>query len=501
MLSTSQLPAHAVLGLEAFADGEAIRRRANTMAMRARLAGDPNGHAEAARQAAERLADPQEWLRDSLRWLVLTPGTLERAGYDVEALCADPVRALQPALRAQSEEVKAHNTAVVGVLNSTSMPSVPAATEAIGLVANAVRALRPRSEDGRVASRRSGETSITLLAAMEDAVARRADPRLGDRVVESARSEYLANMVRPLLEEVRGQLGSATHAHLQPLLSACVAAETECGGVGLRDIVLRPLLERCEVAIGEYSKRIETTKTKEVLASLVSEARGRLDGDMRLVAGCGEIGGSFATRVRDAYAQFLRTCAIRGCNEFKAFGAAEPLLSHARTVAASTALLSQLSDDINQAAEAVSFARCVYCGMNDADGSPAEVPMFRVTGRNFGSVSYQSLKAPVPRCRACSAKQDTRETVFRFFAIGGAVIGLIAGAAMSSGGRRGGGGDICCGLGIGTVVGFIAGSILGTFIQWLMSVSSDRGGPRDFPPITSLLREGWKFGTKPGKYD
>jgi hypothetical protein len=335
---------------------------------------------------------------------------------------------------------------------------------------------------------------------MDDAIARRADPRLGEGVAEAARSEYLANMVRPLLEEVRGQLGNVTHAHLQPLLSACVSAEAECGGAGLREMVLGPLLERCEVAIGEYSKRIATTKTKDSLASLVSEARGRLDGDIKSVVGCGEMGGSFATRVRDAYAQFLRTCAIRGCNEFKAFRAAGPLLTHARMVAASAALDSQLSDDIKQAAEADSFGRCVYCRSNDADGSPAEVPMFRITARNLGSVSYQSLKAPVPRCRACSGRQDTRDGVSRFLVIGCAVIGLIVGAVMSSGGRRSGGGDICCGLGVGTVVGFVAGTILGTFVQWLMSFG-DTGGPKDFPPIAELLREGWKFGVKPGKYD
>jgi hypothetical protein len=284
------------------------------------------------------------------------------------------------------------------------------------------------------------------------------------------------------------------------LLSACVSAEAECGGAGLRDIVLGPLLERCEVAIGEYSKRIETTKTKDALASLVAEARGRLDGDIKSIVDCGEIGGSFATRVRDAYAQFLRTCAIRGCNEFKAFRAAGPLLIHARMAAASAALDSQLSDDIKQAAEADSFGRCVYCRSNDADGSPAEVPMFRITERNLNSVSYKSLKAPVPRCRACSEKQNTRDVVFRGLTIGCAVIGLIVGVVMSSGGRRSGGGDICCGLGIGTVVGFVAGLILGTIVEWLMSFG-DTAGPKDFPPIAELLRQGWKFGEKPGKYD
>jgi hypothetical protein len=500
MLSTSQLPAHAVLGLEAFADGDAIRRKASALAMRARLAGDPHGHADAARQAAERLADPQEWLRDSLRWLVLPPGTLERAGYDLEAVCADPERALQPTLQAQSDDAKPHNLAVVGVLKSTRMRSLPAATEAIGLVAHAAGALRQRAEGRRVASRTSKEAPKTLLATMDDAIARRADPRLGEGVAEAARSEYLANMVRPLLEEVRGQLGNVTHAHLQTLLSACVSAEAECGGAGLREMVLGPLLERCEVAIGEYSKRIATTKTKDSLASLVSEARGRLDGDIMSIVDCGEMGGSFATRVRDAYAGLLRACAIRGCNEHQAFVAAEPLLAFAKLIAASAALKSQISDDIKQAAEALAFGRCVYCRENDSDGAPAEVPMFRITSRNIGSVGYQSLRAPVPRCRACERKHSMRSRIGLGIAIVGCIIGLCVGFSMASSGRRGRGLDPCCGLGLGGVVGLVAGVILATIGGKLLSFS-DAGGPGDFDPIDTLLREGWKFGEKPGKYD
>jgi hypothetical protein len=492
MLSTSQLPAHAVLGLEAFADGDAIRRKASALAMRARLSGDPHGHADAARQAAERLADPQEWLRDSLRWLVLPPGTLERAGYDLEAVCADPERTLQPTLQTQSDDAKSHNLAVVGVLKSTRMRSVPAATEAIGLVANAARALRQGADGGRVASRPSGEASKTLLATMDEAITRRADPRLGAGVAETVRSDYLANMVRPLLEEVRGQLGNATHAHLQPLLSACVSAEAECGGAGLREMVLGPLLERCELAIGQYAKRFEVMRTQDGLESFVAEARGRLDDDIKSIVGCGDLRGAHGLRVLDGYAALLRRCAIRGFNDFRSLEEAELLLERALEVACSLALREELSNELKHLAGVIAGSRCWVCGADASNGSFHPLAVHRVSGMSLRGEIYESKVVAMRSCRSCKANVDNRDKTDSIIVFSSIVLGLMGGVVyVTSNSAKGA--EACC---VGPFVGAAIGVAVSKAVDWFRNKPTSMEFA-ERSPMKRLLDQGWLIGDKP----
>jgi hypothetical protein len=253
------------------------------------------------------------------------------------------------------------------------------------------------------------------------------------------------------------------------------------------------VLERVAVAVKGYESKLEGAATDAALRALAREVQDHLDVDARVLVSAREHGGADCARVRDEYASLLRSIAISGYNRFNIFEIAEELLAKAQVVATTEVLSMQLKEDARVMDEGKHYLPCAFRRSKVADGVPKEVAMFRVTERHFcsNSVSYESLKVPVPRCVACAERHSAQETTQGFIVIGLGIVGIIVGPVSSSdsswfGGCRGGG-----------IVGLIAGLIVSWLVGTVMSGSEQRG-PKTFDPIRKLLADGWSFGEKPG---
>ena len=495
MLSIDALPAFAVLNLESFASGDAIRKKATAIAMRERLSGDGLGLGEAARAAAERLADPVIWLRESLRWVLLPTGTLDRGSVDCLQLLtqsSDPLRALVESESAT--EARAHNQAVLAVLNALRTDTPGGAEAALGAVRRAAAGVHRSTSAGSHGLGAASSSSVIVATPLWNlairAAERRADPRLTEAVLADARVGYINGLAGTLLTSWRERIASMGGLQLRSLLARCGEIDHEVGDGDLRGFLLGPFLERLEHAIGTYPQRLGSAASKHALEVISKEIREHLDVDMNALVSAAEQGGAQALRVRDLYAELLRSSAIRGCNEFAMFRAAEPLLTRAKAVAASVALRERLDDDLKQAAESAVYGVCIYCRTAEADGQPAQVSMFQVTERYFGGKSYRSGELPVPRCKVCEAKHGTHGSVKVWTVVSLLVLGGLIGLGSNGGG----------GLFGGACLGGIAGALIAGVIGFVMKLSS-RGSPEDFPPIRDMLAQGWRFGARPGKFD
>lgn len=505
MLSLDQVPALALLGLEAFAAADAIRKSATAIAMRERLAGNSTGHGDAVRRAAESLADPISWLEDSMRWLILPSGSLARGGFEPHEFLSGPSAELARLVeQASSPGFEEHNTAVLQIakaLHSGRVSDAVAAMKRLGESASPSRT--PTRGTGAPRTLTQSGSNSWIERMLRSSTEQRPDPRINETVLARIRDGYADRLLGPLLELHRGRVSAMTSSDVASLLAACAHLDTKLGrsGVATR-AVLGGVLERVAVAVKGYESKLEGAATDAALRALAREVQDHLDVDAGVLVSAREHGGSECTRVRDEYASLLRSIAIRAFNRFNSFDLAEVMLGRAQGVAATDALRAQLKEDARIADEGKHFGQCAYCRSSAADGTPRGVAMFRVTERHLfsRSVSYQSLEVPIPRCKACAGRHASQDTTTQFVFFGLVFVGAIVGLVMSNGsGRRGGDNWVggCCG---GIIVGGIAGLIVSWIVGAVMS-GSERGGPENFEPVRKLLADGWKIGDKPGRFD
>ena len=496
MLNLNQLPALAILNLEAFPAGDLVRKRAMELGVRARLSGKFDTHGEEVRRAGERLARPEEWLSESLRWVWLPNGSLKNGIGEFAPSSVEYSNALASLVeQGSSPEVRDHNRAVVRILESLHSACPKMATAAIEAVARAAPCIHATSLGRATSISRVGDTGHSaipaLLAIAHDAAHLRADPRLTSSVGDEAERSYAFRLLQPALVQQRGLVSTIPIQQLRLMLAACDAADHAMGCDGeLRNYLLEPVLERVEHSIETYEKRLRETKTKVEFEAFTKEMREHLDPDVDLLSAAADNAGVHAIRLRDSYADLIRTFAIRGCNDFKMFGAADSLFARAAIVAASSALRDRLANDAKQASENAAHGNCVYCKTEEADGKPAGVAMFKVTERNLTSTRYSSGTIQVPRCKTCQSQHATQDALSSWLLITLIVIGALIGLAQ--GGVAGLFGGGCAGLIAGGILSFIIGVI------WSFRF---RGSPNDFPPIQKLLSEGRKFGDSLGKHD
>ena len=222
-----------------------------------------------------------------------------------------------------------------------------------------------------------------------------------------------------------------------------------------------------------------TDAYRQVLAQYKSE----IDPDMDLMLAIGDLPGSSEERARDAAATFLKTLSVKAAIAAKAFEVSRDAITLAMKVAHSEALRNTLGEVLATVTSLLSWARCVYCQDRVADGEPVAFSMFRVIGREFQRVSYQSVDVPIPRCATCERRHRNWWRVAASAYWGLAILGAIFG------GERGGIWGLCG----GGVVGAVLGAILIVVLNWLRSFT-DRGHPSSYKPIADRIAQGWKKG-------
>jgi hypothetical protein len=480
-----ELPCLATLSLEGFASGDSIRRRATELTMRMRLSGASDSELATIGAAADRLMDPVGRFEESLRWLVLPEGTVARVSAN-SGDWAQRLLGLRDAVaKHSSPECRSHNELVLVGLKALIDP-----TAQVG-----------KAEFRRIASLSNEVAASDAFWTMVNREARAiGDPRLVGEAVWATRTDYQSRALVQALAPIQAELRRHVAAGAREALYAMVAAGVpERVLSALRSRLIGEVVQRCEHALAELEPRAEVTNSREVHEQVVRAVRERLDREASLLAELGEVGGESCNRIRDAYAELLRTLAIRGVNVHGMDADSAELVARARSIAAGSALRSRLDGDGKTLAENAAFRTCVYCKRAPADGEPVPHAMFRVTDRHLMSVSYQSLTVPVPRCKGCVARHRRSET----FHLVGAFVGVVAGIAIAvslEGGSRGRHSNPCVGIMAGAVLGGLAGFLLTRFVTFAGGMS-DGGSALDFPPILKLLAEGWKFGAKPGKGD
>ena len=475
----------ATLLLEGFPSGDAVRRRATELSMRMRLAGAAESEVATIGAAADRLMDPLGRFEESMRWLLLPEGTVARVSAN-SAVWAQRLAGLRDAVGKHSvAECKQHNELVL-----------------IGLAAFFDPTFQPGySEFLRLAAL---STDVAVSDAFWRMVEARAlaigDPRVSVETVRAARAGYQASALSRALVPIQAGLrryeAPGAHAALEAMVTAKVPDRVLSE---VRATLLGEIIQRCEHALAELEPRAEVTDSKGVHEQVVRAARERLDREVAMLAELGEAGGESCKRIRDAYAELLRSLAIRGVNLHGTDTESAALISRARSIAAGSALRARLDGDSKILAENAVFRKCFYCKLADADGDPVEVGLFRVTERHSRSNSFQSLRVPVPRCKGCASRQSKSVLLFLGCTVAGLAAGIGIGAAMNSGsyGRRS---EPCVGIVVGGVLGIIAGALLAAMARSFMGLG-DRANSEDFPPIARLLAEGWKVGDQPGNFD
>jgi hypothetical protein len=148
----------------------------------------------------------------------------------------------------------------------------------------------------------------------------------------------------------------------------------------------------------------------------------------------------------------------------------------------------------------VLLSKCVYCRVRAANGSFAGVSLYLVTDWSFlrQVKRYKSLVASVPRCKDCESRHEsnnkTMTAVGWSAAVVVALVALVIGMSVFKNFP-----GACVIAGMVGFAGWFVASLSVSLVQKAQG-KLDVGSPRDSPPIADLLRTGWKFGDKPGKY-
>ena len=477
-----ELPCLARLSLEGFPSGDSIRRRATELTMRMRLSGASDTELATIGAAADRLIDPVGRFEESLRWLVLPEGTVARVSAN-SGDWAQRLLGLRDAVaRHSSPECRSHNELVLVGLKALVDPTAQV----------------EKAEFRRIASLSNEVAASDAFWTMVDREARAiGDPRLASEAVRAARTGYQSRALAQALAPIQAELRRHGAAGAREALYAMVAAGVPERVLSeLRSRLIGEIVQRCEHALAELEPRAEVTNSRAVHEQVVRAVRERLDREVSLLAELGEVGGESCNRICDAYAELLRTLAIRGVNVHETDADSAELIARARSIAAGSALRARLDGDGQTLAENAVYRTCIFCGVARADDDQVEVSMFRVTERWFNSVKYQSIRVPVPRCKRCAFRHDKASWLQTGCGIVGAIVGIGLGFVFHPERTSSRDTPWCatsCVLGL---VGYFSGLA----VAWLISRFTDvrdSGRPQDFPPIAKLLEEGWKFGDSP----
>ncbi len=481
MVFPDRCPHLAVLGLESFASGDTIRRRASECLARARLVGGDGAECALIARAAERLANPIERLHDGLRWFALANGSVKHAietGRTWKGALDLLERAIERELNA---DASAHNRIVLAVMRALGSEGTHAAKLAI-------------SEVSRQAS--SLNLSAAFWASVQSQVQIAQDPRLTNAAVGTARAQYIEIMLTSILTPLGIDVAKRDANDVRDVLTALQGARfPEATTSAATKVVLGSFVGNFEYAIEQCLIDAKRANTKPLLIACTHAIHERLDRDSAFLAKLSEVAGTDARRVCDAYASLLRTLAVRSGNEFRMFADAERLLLRAQVSATSSTLRAQIAEDLQNVIESKAFAHCSFCTTREADGEPYEQALYKVTERLANSVLYSQIKINAPRCKHCAQRHGTQGNVMLGIAAAFAIAVLIVGGIIIAEERAAGFCSIC-GLLAGAVIGgFIFMATLGTIVGFFVRMPL-----KNFKPVAKLLNEGWSYGDKPGKH-
>jgi hypothetical protein len=477
----------ACLGLEALCSGDMIRRRASELAMRARLMSGAAALDDRSRQAGEVLADPRSLLTESARWFVLPQGSLRERGFDPERIVADAEALRGLVQQISPDDSRAHNLAVLACFEASTASSYGTLPAAVDAVATAQAAVS------------SGPRFFWMR--FEAKASEIDDPRVDAAFLRQLREGYAERMLGPILARAAAGFEAMPEAELKRALLALERCDRDAAPRSpCREMLLGPACERVTFAVKANRERVDGCKTRAAMTEIERDLVGRVDEVVNLLVAAGNLAGPQGLRVRDDYAELLRLLAVRIVNDFDDYVGAEPLLSRAENVAAGAPLVAQIERDAKVVRKSVLLSKCVYCRVRAANGSFAGVSLYLVTDWSFlrQVKRYKSLVASVPRCKDCESRHEsnnkTMTAVGWSAAVVVALVALVIGMSVFKNFP-----GACVIAGMVGFAGWFVASLSVSLVQKAQG-KLDVGSPRDFPPIADLLRTGWKFGDKPGKY-
>jgi len=419
MLNIDGLSSLATLSLEAFPSGDAIRRRAAEFSARMRLSGATDDELAGFGAAAERLLDPVGRFEESLRWLWLPEGTVRRVMDGTESWQQRLVGLREAVARNSTTDCRSHNEVVIIGLSLTLYPSSQAVKDAIASLAELSSAVTDHAP--------FWETALGNAQSL-------GDPRLVGAGVRSGRSAYQTHAFGPVMAPLQAELRSHQAFGACAALVSMVAAKLpERVLSDVRTQLFGDILKRCDQAIAELEPLALATKTKAQHEEVLRSTRDRLERDVSLLQQIGDVGGESCRRVRDAYAELMRTLAIRCVNIHSMHAEAKIIISRAQAIAAGSALRSRLAGDMKTLEENAAFRNGANSKAPQADGK---------------SVAQMSAR------RSWSAMTNVDISVRRSLGlkrlgIGVAILaigGVITGATYASASRSGGGYMVTTGL-------------------------------------------------------